>query len=69
MALPVAAGLMAMRGLRSLAFIGNVRPARARAVPVLNATYHGWYKLLRLLPAAHKPLVKSVLWEFWIGDC
>jgi len=67
-ALPVAAGLMAMRGLRSLAFIGTFGLLGLGAVPVLNATYHGWYNYYVFFLPAHKPLVKSVLWEFWIGD-
>ena len=67
-ALPVAAGLMATRGLRSLAFLGAFGLLGLGAVPVLNATYHGWYNYYVFFLPAHKPLVKSAIWEFWIGD-
>jgi 4-amino-4-deoxy-L-arabinose transferase-like glycosyltransferase len=67
-ALPVAAGLVAMRGLRSLAFIGTFGLLGFGLVPGLNAAYHGWYKYYVFFLPAHKPLVKSFIWQFWIGD-
>lgn len=67
-ALPVAAGLVAMRGRRSLAFIGTFGLLGLGAVPLLNAAYHGWYNYYVFFLPAHKQLVLPVLWEFWTGD-
>jgi hypothetical protein len=67
-ALPVAAGLVAMRGLRSLPFIGAFGLLGLGAVPVLNSIHHGWYNYYVFFLPAHKAILKSVLWEFWIED-
>ena len=67
-AVPVAAGLVAMRGFRSLAFIGTFGLLGLGAVPALNAAYHGWYNYYVFFLPAHKPLVRSLIWGFWIDD-
>jgi 4-amino-4-deoxy-L-arabinose transferase-like glycosyltransferase len=67
-ALPVAAGLVVMRGLRSLAFIAAFGLLGLGAVPVLNSLYHGWYNFYVFFLPAHKPLVGAAFWQFWVLD-
>ena len=66
--LPVMLGLLIMRRLRALAFVGAFGVLAGGAVPVLNSLYHGWYYYYVFDLPAHGTLLKLPLWQFWTRD-
>jgi 4-amino-4-deoxy-L-arabinose transferase-like glycosyltransferase len=67
-ALPVMAGLLALRRLRSLAFIGVFAVLGVGAIPVLNSIHRGWYNYYVFFLPSHGTLLWQNLWGFWVKD-
>lgn len=66
--LPVMAGLLALRRLRALPFIGTFTVLGLGAMPVLNSIHHGWYNYYVFFLPAHGTLITPFLWKFWLND-